>query len=1626
MRWSGRLLFLYLLPGVTVALGQNGAAEFAPAMADPRVREERVAELRSKSEQAMERARAWAAKNGEPMRRVIKGRVVALVDYTEERGPVYRATRNVNAAISTGANQLRLAPYNLSGTNILAGIWDGGNVRATHTEFSGRVTNIQSVVVDDHATHVAGTMIARGAAANALGMAPQARLDAYDFNDDLSEMTGRAMATPGQAGKIQISNHSYGYIAGWDAGFSPIRWYGTWTNGVRESDDFGQYSSIDRDLDNMLYGAPYYLPFWSAGNDRNDAPPSNGTTFQYYSNGAWRSTSYDSAIHPFSDGWKNGGYDTISFGSVAKNIMVIGAVNDAVTSGSRDLAKATMTSFSAWGPTDDGRIKPDIVANGAGLYSSLAGSDTSYGIYDGTSMSSPNASGSALLILQRYAQLFPGQYLRASAIKALLIHTADDLAPAGPDYKTGWGLMNVKAAADHLALHAGNTNAGFLVEGRISTTNTVVNYDVVWNQSNALKATIAWTDPPGVARTGLNNTNLNLRNNLNLRIITPAGTTNFPWILNPSIPTNPATTGNNFRDNVEQVLIASPGAAGTYRVQVTYSGTLSNNFQNFSLVMSGIQPVFNPATSIRLEGALEAGFVEAGVPHTRMLTIHNDGSSAVTVTNLTYPPGFSGAWTGAVPSLGSRDVPVTIFAATNGSIGGTLVVRFAESTNTATRAVSAFGVRTFNLAMTNPPPAGITVSNAISAYDLRGVAGTSLVGQLVWTNDLNGASGNEALATNWVISAVPLAVGSNIVSVTATNRPAGVVSASDNANQAAYADGWNNGDNGGLGFHAWILATNGPWAGHFIANSAANTNLASAAEAWGLWANSGSEANAYRPLGQPLRSGDTVRVTIENSWINSGSSVGVALLNGNGQHLVEFFFSGGAATYTLNDALGARNSGVGYTDAGLSLAFTLTGPTSYVVQAGATQLTGHFAARTDMNATRFRAWNFNAGVGENYNFYFHDLSVSNPPTGAALATTVVATIVRRGLPPVIDPIPALTTSVGQAVSYPVTASNLENDPMTFAVTTAVAGATWSFDTNSGFFVFTPNAAQTGVATFAFTAFDRDGASAPAIMSVTVWPAPAPPVFDPVAPVPAFTATPTSFTVRAFGFPEPVISLESTTASSGYDFAPGSGVLAYTPPYVDAGTQTFTFVAANSEGAATQVVDVIVQRTPPAAPAAIWVAQPGVTYLGVQWSASAGATGYVVEAHTHPSFLPEIPGSGGRESFSDIGPSSGSYATRIWTNNGVVWQAEKARTDYTYVGQAIGLQNASGAFILSGTMTGGVDEIALAYRRNTGSAAMFDILVNTTKVATLNMTTSFTTNRITGIGHDGPFTLMISNSGANVARFDELSWTNHAQAGGAYVPGFESRAEPGVSATVTGLTAGSTYYLRVRAVNEAGSSDWSPVASGITLTSPSPQTITFPNPGDQAATNTVLLEAEAESGLPVTFAVIEGPAHLDGASLTFTATGEVAVAAYQAGDANWEPAEPVTNRFLVSGYFDGNTNDIDDAWELQNFGSLTVVTEASDFDFDGLLDWQEYIAGTDPTNAGSTLVVDAQPQLDGSYIIQWTSQSNRWYAIGRKADLLDSYLYITSGIPGLPPLNVVTDAPPGEGPWFYRVRVGWEP
>jgi hypothetical protein len=527
----------------------------------PAERTEFAEKMARKAQTRRKEAQTWAKTNGIPLR-IDTGRQLHELVAIRNGKPLYIKTLNVNAAISTATDQVRqTAPYSLDGTGLAVGIWDGGSVMTNHQEFGNRIENKNNVASHYHATHVGGTIAASGVDYAAIGMAPAILVDSYDWHSDYSEMATAAASAPGEsATRIYLSNHSYGYGVGWDDG----TFYGF--------EEFGKYNSYSRDLDQLIHDSLYYLPFWSAGNDRNDTGDGS---------------------EPGDGEYKNG-YDTISFSSVAKNVITVGAVNDAVSGGIRSLANATMASFSSWGPTDDGRIKPDIVANGNSLKSCYNRNTSDYAWMSGTSMSSPNACGSAALLVEYYKEHFDGEAMTASTLKGLIIHTADDLGNPGPDYEFGWGLMNTKAAAD-LLKDAVENNTQRIAEGTLDSGNMNDTFTVSASKGDSLKVTLCWTDPPGPIQTASDSRTPVLMNDLDLKIIGPGGTS-YPYKLSYSNPSAIATTNSeNNVDNVEQVAITVP-AAGNYTILVDCDEALYDSYpspnvggdQTYSLLITQV------------------------------------------------------------------------------------------------------------------------------------------------------------------------------------------------------------------------------------------------------------------------------------------------------------------------------------------------------------------------------------------------------------------------------------------------------------------------------------------------------------------------------------------------------------------------------------------------------------------------------------------------------------------------------------------------------------------------------------------------------------------------------------------------------------------------------------------------------------------------------------------------------------------------------------------------------------------------------------------------------------------------------------------------------------------------------
>lgn len=504
-----------------------------------------------------------AAQMGIPVfQNLADGRVMELMYFTGDQ-PAYFITDNKISAASIATNKIQTVGstgYDLNGATEVLGIWDGGQVRITHYEFGDRVTigDVVSEVID-HATHVAGTMIASGVDTNARGMSDVAGLLSYDWNNDEAEMAAAA------ADGMLVSNHSYGWTRGWnlvnESGVNKWYWYGDPAISTTEDYLFGFYDSTSMALDEIASNAPYYLMVRSAGNDRGEGPSGSATPV---------------------DGGASG-FDCIPQGAIAKNILSIGAVND-IPDGYDDTLDVVATSFTAWGPADDGRIKPDLVANGASLYSSVSDNDSAYSSMSGTSMASPSISGSAGLLLQHQRNLYGGVVYRASTLKALLIHTADESGPdLGPDYLFGWGLANFERAA--VLMESSASDCINIREFRISQGETL-EITILKEPTRPLKATICWTDPPGTPPLpAVDPDDPMLMNDIDLRI-SSGGTTYMPWVLDPLNPADAAETGDNTLDNVEQVFVNNADH-GFYSITISHKGNLKDGEQIVSLVVSG-------------------------------------------------------------------------------------------------------------------------------------------------------------------------------------------------------------------------------------------------------------------------------------------------------------------------------------------------------------------------------------------------------------------------------------------------------------------------------------------------------------------------------------------------------------------------------------------------------------------------------------------------------------------------------------------------------------------------------------------------------------------------------------------------------------------------------------------------------------------------------------------------------------------------------------------------------------------------------------------------------------------------------------------------------------------------------
>ena len=559
-----------------------------------------LAQIQTNSSGIQQAARIQAEKEADQFRKLLQlskekgwkmmfttksGGVAKLESVDPAGNPIYVTTlNNINAAATIQTNQLwqgGSTGLNLSGSSASVkgklGIWDDGRVRSTHVEMVNRILQKGTNTANgDHATHVAGTLIAAGVNPLVKGMAyGQQQLIAYsEFSSDVSGMLAEA---PG----LLVSNHSYATVAGWVNNTTENRWEFYGDPGATEDYKFGYYINKAQLYDSIAYNFPNYLIVLAGGNNRNDNGPAVGQPYwRYNSNGQM----VNAGNRPAGIS-SNNGYDITPASATAKNVLTVGAVSSLPTGYSKP-SDVVLAAFSSFGPTDDGRIKPDVVADGLNVTSSISTSDNAYATYSGTSMSAPSVSGSALLLQEYYSKLHPGSFMHSATLKGLIIHTADEAgANAGPDYQYGWGIVNMVKAAAVIT----SNNADQKIFENTLPNGTQFSLPVVASGKGSVVVTICWTDPKGTVDdvNRLNNRTKKLVNDLDIRI--KRGSTVYqPWVLDINNPANAATRGDNNTDNIERVEITDvvPGELDT--IIVTHKGTLARGQQAYSLIVSGV------------------------------------------------------------------------------------------------------------------------------------------------------------------------------------------------------------------------------------------------------------------------------------------------------------------------------------------------------------------------------------------------------------------------------------------------------------------------------------------------------------------------------------------------------------------------------------------------------------------------------------------------------------------------------------------------------------------------------------------------------------------------------------------------------------------------------------------------------------------------------------------------------------------------------------------------------------------------------------------------------------------------------------------------------------------------------
>jgi hypothetical protein len=383
----------------------------------------------------------------------------------------------------------------------------------------------------------------------------------------------------------------------------------------------------------------------------------------------------------FSAGNAGPASETLDSPASGKNVIATGACENvpntlALTYGLYADGADTIADFSSRGPCADGRIKPDLVAAGtwvASLASSAAPNeaaiawstiDNLYVYMGGTSMSGPHAAGAAAVFVQFYKKFHTNAVPSPALVKAALINSATELDESNggpgpiPNNDEGWGRINLT----NIVVTNIDTAPRFYqyLDQTVLLTNGQVyeQHAFVQNSDQPLKITLAYTDVPGFP-----GAIPALVNDLDLEVVGPDGTLyrGNQFSAGESVP-NAALPDN--LNNVEAVHLAQP-LAGDYLVRVRARNVVEDARldtaaidQDFALVVSGdiarpgVGLILLDRTNYTAPSVIQLTVLDPGKAASNSVSVlvKSTTEPAGEVVNLTAS-GSYGAFTGAVATV---------------------------------------------------------------------------------------------------------------------------------------------------------------------------------------------------------------------------------------------------------------------------------------------------------------------------------------------------------------------------------------------------------------------------------------------------------------------------------------------------------------------------------------------------------------------------------------------------------------------------------------------------------------------------------------------------------------------------------------------------------------------------------------------------------------------------------------------------------------------------------------------------------------------------------------------------------------------------------------------------------------